>query len=160
MGRVLSRAELSQVSQAEKAAGRQVVSTNGCFDILHVGHARILKQARDLGQCLFVGVNSDASVRRLKGPERPINSESDRAELLASLSAVDFVYIFDEDTPVDFLSEVKPNIHVKGADYNAAQLAETPVVEKFGGRVELLALVPLKSTTALVEKIKTTEACP
>lgn len=158
MGRLLNKAELAQVSQAEKQAGRKVVSTNGCFDILHVGHSRILKQARDLGDCLFVGVNSDASVRRLKGPERPINTQADRAELLAGLSAVDFVYIFDEDTPVDFLTEVKPNIHVKGADYSAGALAETPVVEKFGGRVELLALVPQKSTTSLVEKIKACES--
>jgi glycerol-3-phosphate cytidylyltransferase len=93
-------------------------------------------------------------VKRLKGPDRPINSEADRAELLASLGAVDYVYIFPEDTPVEFLTEVKPNIHVKGADYTTGQLAETPVVESFGGKVQLLALVPMKSTTALVEKIK------
>jgi len=154
MGRILSQSELAAVAVEEKKQGRKVVSTNGCFDILHVGHARILKQARELGDCLFVGVNSDASVKRLKGPDRPINSEADRAELLASLGAVDYVYIFPEDTPVEFLTEVKPNIHVKGADYTTGQLAETPVVESFGGKVQLLALVPMKSTTALVEKIK------
>lgn len=157
MGRILHQSELAQAAEAAKTQNKKVVSTNGCFDILHVGHARILKQARELGDCLFVGLNSDASVKRLKGSERPINNEADRAELLASLSAVDFVYIFDEDTPVDFLKAVKPNIHVKGADYSAADLAETPVVESFGGVVKLLALVPLKSTTALVEKIKTSE---
>jgi glycerol-3-phosphate cytidylyltransferase len=119
-----------------------------------VGHARVLKQARELGDCLFVGLNSDGSVQKLKGPERPINSEADRAELLASLKAVDYVFVFSEDTPVEFLKMLKPDIHTKGADYTSAQLAETPVVESFGGQVKLLALVPQKSTTSLVEKIK------
>lgn len=154
MGRVVQASELETVAQAERQAGHKVVTTNGCFDILHLGHARILQQARELGNCLIVGVNSDSSVSRLKGPDRPINPESDRAELLAHLGCVDYVYIFDEDTPVEFLKIVKPNIHVKGADYSAAQLAETPVVESFGGEVRLLSLVPNKSTTSMVDKIK------
>lgn len=155
MGRILhSREELRQAAEKERKQGRVIVSTNGCFDILHVGHARVLKQARELGDCLFVGLNSDASVQKLKGPERPINNENDRAELLASLGAVDYVFVFSEDTPVEFLKELKPNIHTKGADYTTAELAETPVVESFGGQVKLLALVPQKSTTSLVEKIK------
>lgn len=156
MGRILhSREELTQAAEAERRSGHKIVSTNGCFDILHVGHARVLKQARELGDCLFVGLNSDGSVQKLKGPERPINSEADRAELLASLTAVDYVFVFSEDTPVEFLKMLKPDIHTKGADYTSAQLAETPVVESFGGQVKLLALVPQKSTTSLVEKIKT-----
>jgi rfaE bifunctional protein nucleotidyltransferase chain/domain len=156
MGRILhSREELTQAAEAERRSGHKIVSTNGCFDILHVGHARVLKQARELGDCLFVGLNSDGSVQKLKGPERPINSEADRAELLASLTAVDYVFVFSEDTPVEFLKMLKPDIHTKGADYTSAQLAETPVVESFGGQVKLLALVPQKSTTLLVEKIKT-----
>ena len=155
MGRILhSREELRQAAEKERKQGRVIVSTNGCFDILHVGHARVLKQARELGDCLFVGLNSDASVQKLKGPERPINNENDRAELLASLGAVDYVFVFSEDTPVEFLKELKPNIHTKGADCTTAELAETPVVESFGGQVKLLALVPQKSTTSLVEKIK------
>jgi rfaE bifunctional protein nucleotidyltransferase chain/domain len=155
MGRILhSREELTQAAEAERRSGHKIVSTNGCFDILHVGHARVLKQARELGDCLFVGLNSDGSVQKLKGPERPINSEADRAELLASLKAVDYVFVFSEDTPVEFLKMLKPDIHTKGADYTSAQLAETPVVESFGGQVKLLALVPQKSTTSLVEKIK------
>jgi rfaE bifunctional protein nucleotidyltransferase chain/domain len=155
MGRILhSREELTQAAEAERRSGHKIVSTNGCFDILHVGHARVLKQARELGDCLFVGLNSDGSVQKLKGPERPINSEADRAELLASLKAVDYVFVFSEDTPVEFLKMLKPDIHTKGADYTSAQLAETPVVESFGGQVKLLALVHQKSTTSLVEKIK------
>lgn len=154
LGKVVTAEELSLIAEAEKKKGRKVVTTNGCFDILHVGHARILQQARELGDCLFVGLNSDDSVKRLKGPTRPINNEVDRAELLAHLGSVDYVYVFGEDTPVEFLKMVKPNVHVKGADYTAAQLAETPVVESFGGKVTLLPLVPSKSTTSLVEKIK------
>lgn len=155
MGRILNTVEeLNQAAAAERASGHRLVSTNGCFDILHVGHARVLKQARELGDCLFVGLNSDDSVSRLKGPRRPINNEHDRAELLASLASVDYVFVFSEDTPVEFLKVLKPDIHTKGADYSADALAETPVVESFGGRVQLLALVPQKSTTSLVEKIK------
>lgn len=134
--------------------GKTIVSTNGCFDILHVGHVRILKQSKALGNILVVGINSDASVKRLKGEDRPINNQDDRAELLSSLECVDFVSIFDEGTPVEFLKSVKPNIHVKGADYKPENLEETPVVESFGGEVRILPLVPQKSTTSLVEKIR------
>ena len=154
MGRVLSSNELSKIALEEKKQGHKVVSTNGCFDILHVGHARILKEARQLGDCLFVGLNSDASVKRLKGESRPINNQQDRAELLSHLKSVDYVYIFDEDTPVEFLKMVQPNVHVKGADYSKERLEETPVVESFGGEVVLLPLVPAKSPTSLVDKIK------
>jgi len=144
MGRILhSPEELRTAAEAERLSGRKIVSTNGCFDILHVGHARVLKQARELGDCLFVGLNSDASVQKLKGPERPINNEADRAELLASLNAVDYVFVFSEDTPIEFLKMLKPDIHTKGADYTTDQLAETPVVESFGGQVKLLALCEL-----------------
>ena len=157
MGQVITRQKLAQLADEERKKGRVIVTTNGCFDILHVGHARILKEARALGDCLFVGLNSDDSVRRLKGAERPINNEQDRAEMLAHLASVDYVYVFEEDTPVEFLKMVKPNIHVKGADYSTDKLAETPVVESFGGIVKLLALVPQKSTSSLVEKIKTAQ---
>lgn len=155
MGRVLTAEELTKIAREAKANGRKVVTTNGCFDILHVGHARILQEAKGLGEILIVGLNSDASVKRLKGPERPINNENDRAEMLAHLASVDYVYIFKEDTPVEFLKLVKPDIHTKGADYTTDKLAETPVVESFGGVVKLLALVPQKSTSSVVEKIKT-----
>jgi rfaE bifunctional protein nucleotidyltransferase chain/domain len=132
---------------------KRVVTTNGCFDLLHVGHVRSLKSARELGDVLVVGLNSDDSVRRLKGSSRPLNCQDDRAEILASLACVDYVHIFDEDTPVEFIKAVKPNVHAKGGDYSPSQLAETPVVESFGGRVHIIELVPGRSTTGLVQKM-------
>lgn len=154
---LLSRDKLASMrDQIEGSGDAKIVTTNGCFDILHVGHVRILKQSKELGDILLVGINSDDSVKRLdKGPERPINKAEDRAELLLSLECVDYVTIFDEDTPVEFLKAVKPDIHVKGSDYKPEDLAETPVVEAGGGRVHILSLVPGHSTTNLVNKIKT-----
>ena len=154
MGLVLSRAELKEAILAQRDAGRKIVTTNGCFDILHVGHVRFLKQAQNLGDILVVGVNTDESVKRLKGPTRPLNSAEDRAEILAALECVDFVTLFPEDTPVEFLKIVKPNFHAKGADYKTSDLAETPVVESFGGQVKIIELVPEKSTTGMVAKIR------
>ncbi|MGH9548246.1 MAG: D-glycero-beta-D-manno-heptose 1-phosphate adenylyltransferase, partial [Terriglobales bacterium] len=133
--------------------GQRIVTTNGCFDILHVGHIRFLKAAKEQGDVLALGLNSDASVRRLKGESRPINNENDRAEVLAALACVDFISIFDEDTPVEFIKAARPNVHVKGADYKPSDLAETPVVEALGGTVHIVALVPGRSTTSLVQKI-------
>jgi glycerol-3-phosphate cytidylyltransferase len=153
-GRVVEAKELIEAADQARKNGKRVVTTNGCFDILHIGHVRILNQARAEGDVLFLGLNSDASVKRLKGADRPINNQSDRGELLANLRSVDYVYIFSEDTPVEFLKMVKPDIHIKGADYTSDKLAETPVVESFGGVVKLLPLVPQKSTTGLVQKIK------
>ncbi len=152
--RVLSREQLSKKIEELRKSGKNIVTTNGCFDILHVGHVRTLERARAFGDVLVVGLNSDASVKKLKGETRPIMPQADRAELLASLRCVDYVSIFDEDTPVEFLKAIKPNVHVKGADYTPASLAETPVVESFGGRVEILELVPGRSTTSLVDKVK------
>jgi len=154
MGTVLTRESLGEHIDGLRKQGKRIVTTNGCFDILHVGHVRILKQSKALGDILVVGINSDASVRALKGPERPINNQNDRAELLSSLECVDVVSIFDEGTPVEFIKVVKPDIHVKGADYKPQDLEETPVVEALGGRVEILPLVPQKSTTSLVQKIR------
>lgn len=154
MGEVVRREDLFALGEKLRAEGKKVVSTNGCFDILHVGHCRILQQSRQLGDVLIVGLNSDDSVRKLKGPQRPINSQDDRAEVLAALACVDYVTVFGEDTPVEFLKELRPSIHVKGADYKPSDLAETPVVESFGGRVEILKLVPGRSTTNLVSKIR------
>ncbi len=154
MGTVLTRDSLAAHIDQLRGQGKRIVSTNGCFDILHVGHVRILKQSKELGDILVVGINSDASVKKLKGEDRPINSQDDRAELLSSLECVDIVSIFDEGTPVEFLKVVKPDIHVKGADYKPQDLEETPVVESFGGKVKILPLVPQKSTTSLVEKIR------
>ncbi len=154
MGLVLSREELREVIRAQRDFKKTIVTTNGCFDILHVGHVRYLKEAKKLGDILIVGVNTDASVKRLKGEKRPLNSEQDRAEILASLECVDFVTLFAEDTPVEFLKVIKPDFHVKGGDYDPKDLAETPVVQSFGGQVKIIDLVPEKSTTALLSKIE------
>lgn len=152
--KIVARQNLEELADQLRKTGKTLVTTNGCFDILHVGHTRILQQAKALGDVLVVGINSDASVRALKGESRPINNEDDRAEMLAALACVDYVTVFGEGTPVEFLKLVKPNVHVKGADYKPENLAETPIVESFGGRVEILALVPGKSTTNVVSKIQ------
>lgn len=131
----------------------KVVFTNGCFDILHVGHARYLKEARALGDLLVVGMNTDASVKRLKGPERPIQSESDRSELLASLTAVDFVILFDEDTPTRLIEKVAPDILVKGGDWPVEKIEGHKFVLARGGEVKSLAFHPGHSTTSLIERI-------
>lgn len=153
MGQVVTRNELSKIANELRGSGKRIVTTNGCFDLLHIGHIRILKAARNLGDILIIGLNSDNSVKRLKGPKRPITRADERAEILASLECVDYVSIFDEDTPVEFLKAVKPDIHVKGSDHKPDNLAETPVVESFGGQVKILPLVRDKSTTAIVSQI-------
>jgi rfaE bifunctional protein nucleotidyltransferase chain/domain len=153
MGTVVTKSVLVEIAAELKSSGKKVVSTNGCFDILHVGHVRFLQAAKSLGDVLVVGLNTDASVRRLKGAQRPIQNENDRAEILASLACVDYVCLFDEDTPIEFLKVLKPDVHAKGADYKPSDLAETPVVEDLGGKVEIIELVPGRSTTKIVERI-------
>jgi rfaE bifunctional protein nucleotidyltransferase chain/domain len=152
--RILTRQELARVADELRAAGKKIVTTNGCFDILHVGHVRVLNAARELGDVLIVGVNSDESVRKLKGPTRPVNSEQDRAEVLANLKAVDYVTVFSEDTASELLQAIKPDVYAKGADYTNATLPETPTVQSYGGEIAFLELVPGKSTTAIVAKIQ------
>lgn len=132
-----------------------VVFTNGVFDVLHRGHATYLAQARALGASLVVGVNTDASARRLgKGPDRPLNNEADRATLLAALESVSMVTWFDEDTPVELLRALRPQIYVKGGDYDMRTLAETALVESWGGRALAIPFVDGYSTTALVSRIR------
>lgn len=145
--------DLEQIQAAR--SGRTLVFTNGVFDILHAGHVQYLEAARALGDLLIVGVNDDESVRRLnKGPERPINPLVDRMAVLAALRCVDGVLAFSEDTPVELISRLRPDIHVKGGDYDAASLPETPVVEAGGGRVVILPLLPGRSTTGIVRKLR------
>ncbi|MCG6168019.1 D-glycero-beta-D-manno-heptose 1-phosphate adenylyltransferase [Leptospira sp. FAT2] len=132
---------------------RKIVFTNGCFDLVHKGHITYLSQARELGDFLWVGVNADSSVKRLKGEQRPVVGEDDRALLLSNLRFVDAVTIFPQDTPLDLIRLVKPAVHVKGGDYKAEDLPETPVVRQFGGEVKILPFVPGKSTSLLIEKI-------
>lgn len=147
------RSELASLLQEAKADGDIVVTTNGCFDVLHLGHLRYLQAARQLGDLLVVAVNSDSSVRQLKGANRPLVPERERAEMLAGLECVDYVVIFPEETPISLLSELKPNIHVKGGDYKLEQLIERDVVEANGGKVTVGLNVPGKSTTNLIEVI-------
>jgi rfaE bifunctional protein nucleotidyltransferase chain/domain len=131
------------------------VFTNGVFDVLHRGHASYLAQARSLGGSLVVALNSDASAKRLgKGPDRPLNNESDRAALMAALESVSLVTWFDEDTPLELITELRPDLLVKGGDYDMAQLAETQVVLAYGGRAQAIPFVDGYSTTALVQKIR------
>jgi D-beta-D-heptose 7-phosphate kinase/D-beta-D-heptose 1-phosphate adenosyltransferase len=135
-----------------RAAGRSVVFTNGCFDVLHRGHVRYLRQARALGDVLVVAVNSDASVARLKGPGRPVNSAEDRCAVLAALSVVDHVAIFDEDTPVRLVAAVRPDVYVKGGDYTVGDLPEAAVVDRYGGEVRILAYLPGRSSTQILNR--------
>ncbi len=139
-----------------REAGGCLVFTNGCFDLLHPGHVSYLRTARSLGDALVVGLNSDASVRKLKGPSRPVVSEADRAMVLDALESVDAVVIFDEDTPVRLLRELKPAIYVKGGDYRVEDLPEAEVAAKIGAEVKVLSFETGYSTTALIEKIRTT----
>lgn len=142
------------VEKLNEKRDKTIVFTNGCFDIFHVGHARYLKDASKLGDYLVVGVNSDSSVKRLKGEERPIVSENERMELLAALEFVSFVVMFDEDTPYNLISKIKPNIITKGGDYNPDEVVGKDIVESYGGKVVICPLVQGKSTTNIIEKIK------
>ncbi len=132
---------------------KKIVFTNGCFDILHVGHVRYLKAAKALGDVLIVGLNTDASVKKLKGNDRPINTETDRAEVLLALEAVDHVVLFGEQTAESLIAEVKPNIYVKGGDYTLETLPEAKIVQSYGGRVEFIPMVAGRSTTNVINKI-------
>ncbi|MBR0285287.1 MAG: D-glycero-beta-D-manno-heptose 1-phosphate adenylyltransferase [Selenomonadaceae bacterium] len=146
--------DIASFCETLRRGGKKIVFTNGCFDILHAGHVRYLAAARALGDCLVLGLNTDASVRRIKGPERPINSETDRAEVADALKAVDYVVLFDEPTAEQVIGKVRPDIYVKGGDYTLETLPEAKIVQSYGGRVEFIALVAGRSTTNVIEKIK------
>lgn len=160
MGKIVSQDELVQIAAREKRAGRRVVFTNGCFDLLHPGHVRCLADARRLGELLIVAVNSDQSVRGNKGEERPLVPQQDRAEVLAALASVDYVTIFDEPTPRALISRVLPSILVKGADWALDQVAGREEVEAAGGQVISIPLAQGYSTTRLVEKIRNSAPKP
>ena len=140
---------------ALRASGKKLAVTNGCFDILHLGHVTYLENARNFGDALLIGVNSDAAVRGLKGPTRPVNSETDRASVLAALQSVDGVCIFADTTATKFLAAAQPDLYIKGGDYTLETLNqdERRAVESAGGKIILVPFVPGKSTTALLEKI-------
>jgi rfaE bifunctional protein nucleotidyltransferase chain/domain len=152
MGIFYRKDELVAARSRWRASGKTVVFTNGCYDLVHPGHVRLLEQARNLGDVLVLGLNTDASVRRYKGPKRPVTREADRVEVACSLDAVDAVVLFDEDTPRELIAELLPDVLVKGADW-AHFIAGREEVEAAGGRVLPLALEPGYSTTGVIEKI-------
>lgn len=157
MGIFLPQTELIRRLTDQRATGKRIVFTNGCFDLLHVGHIRYLQEARALGDLLVVGVNSDSSVRTLsKGPDRPIVPDLQRAEVLAALACVDYVTLFDEPDPLRLISDLQPDILAKGGDWRPDQIIGRQVVERRGGRVVSIPLVPNISTTTLVRRIRGT----
>jgi D-beta-D-heptose 7-phosphate kinase/D-beta-D-heptose 1-phosphate adenosyltransferase len=153
MGEVLSRGQMKRKADELRASGKKIVFTNGCFDLLHVGHTRYLRNARELGDVLIVGLNSDSSVRKIKGEGRPIVPEGERAEVLASLACVDYVVVFEEDRPDSLLKSIRPHIHVKGGDYSIQDIPERKSVESHGGKVVILKKVERHSTRNIIQKI-------
>jgi len=151
-GGLMPLSKIRTLVKKAKSKGLTVVTTNGCFDILHLGHIRYLSWAKRQGDLLIVGVNSDASVRRLKGPKRPLNAARERAELVAALKPVDAVFIFNETTPTIWLKVLKPHLHVKGADRAMREIIEKRVVEQGGGRILLAPYIKDRSTTTIVKK--------
>lgn len=145
--------ELKEIIKNLKKQNKKIVTTNGVFDILHLGHVKYLQEAKKLGDILIVAINSDSSVKQIKGPKRPINNQEARAEVLSALEFVDYVVIFNETNPVKILSEIKPNIHVKGGDYKINQIIEKNVVEKNNGKIVLIPEIKGYSTTDLINKI-------
>lgn len=152
-GKILPRKELATLLEPLRLAGKSIVFTNGCFDLLHAGHVKYLQQARALGDLLVLGLNSDDSIRRLKGPKRPLLEESERAQILAALDCIDYLTIFDEDTPLELLHLVRPDILAKGGDYQPDEVVGKELVESYGGRVELIRFVDGKSTTNIIDKV-------
>jgi D-beta-D-heptose 7-phosphate kinase/D-beta-D-heptose 1-phosphate adenosyltransferase len=158
MGRVVSRQELLDIRARLKKENRRVVFTNGCFDILHRGHVDYLEKAKGLGDVLIVGLNTDTSVRRLKGSDRPVVDETDRAHVLAGLASVDFVCLFEEDTPQGLIEMIVPDVLVKGADWAVADVVGREVVEAAGGLVRTIEFLPNRSTSRIIEKIRSSSA--
>ncbi|MFQ6104378.1 MAG: D-glycero-beta-D-manno-heptose 1-phosphate adenylyltransferase [Candidatus Glassbacteria bacterium] len=152
--KILSIAELNPVLEKARAGGKKVVFTNGCFDILHRGHVYYLERARSLGDLLVVGLNSDASVTRIKGPGRPVFCELDRAQVLSSLTSVDFVVIFDEDTPLQLIERIRPDVLVKGGDWREDDIVGAKEVKQWGGTVVTIDYLKGYSTSRIIEALR------
>ena len=148
-------ADVLKLVENARSNGKKIVSTNGCFDILHKGHVSYLEESKSLGDFLIVAINADKSVRAIKGPERPINNEDDRAFVLSALKHVDAVVIFEENTPEEFLRQFKPEIHVKGADWKDKNIPEESIMKDWNGSVHYAGFVDGYSTTKIIEKSKT-----
>lgn len=152
MGQFVDRKKL-RLTCEQLRQSKQIVFTNGCFDILHIGHIKYLQEAKQQGDLLVVGVNTDASVQRLKGPSRPIQKEQDRAEILSALACVDFVTLFDEDTPLNLIQEIMPHVLVKGGDWKPEQIVGSDIVQAAGGKVLSLHFIEGRSTTNIVNSL-------
>ena len=153
-GKIKGLKELKIIVSGAKAEGEKVVFTNGCFDLLHRGHLHLLREAKKLGDLLVVAINSDRSVEKVKGPERPILSETERAELIAALEMVDYVVLFDEPDPYDVIRELRPNVLVKGGDWPKDKIIGTEVVEGRGGKVVVVPYLEGHSTSEMIERIR------
>lgn len=156
MKKIKSFREIEKISRELKREGKKIVFTNGCFDILHKGHIRLLKKAKSLGDILIVGLNTDTSVKRLKGKGRPFLRQSERAEILSALEMVDYVVLFPQDTPQKLIKIIKPDVLVKGGDYKKEEVVGRDVLKEYGGRIYIFPVVKGKSTTAIAERIRRT----
>lgn len=152
--KIKSRSALRRVAARARSAGKKIVFTNGCFDLLHAGHVVYLEKAKSFGDILILGLNSDASVRRLKGSRRPVNSEKDRLRVVAGLEALDYVTLFSEATPLHLIHQIRPDVLVKGADWKESQIAGAREVRSWGGKVKRVRLLPGRSTTGTLNKIQ------
>ncbi len=153
MGKIVTQEEIERIVREGQVQGKTYSATNGCFDILHVGHVRYLQKTKSLADYSIVMLNSDSSVKLIKGDSRPINNENDRAEILTALSCVDYVVLFKEKSPAELLEKIKPDIYTKGADYTLETLPERDIVKRAGIKVEFIEFVQGKSTTNIINKI-------
>ncbi len=153
LGKLVRQEDLDELLLGIRDSKQTIVTTNGCFDILHVGHVRYLQKTKTFADICIVALNSDKSIKSIKGPDRPINNEYDRAEILCALSCVDYVVLFDEDSPMNLLARLKPDVHTKGADYTVETLPEAKTIMDAGGRIEFISFVEGKSTSSIIEKI-------
>ncbi|RKZ22146.1 D-glycero-beta-D-manno-heptose 1-phosphate adenylyltransferase [bacterium] len=153
MGKVVDRKEIEKICEEERKKGKKIVFTNGCFDLIHRGHIEYLKKAKSYGDVLVIGLNTDDSVRRIKGEKRPIIPENDRAFILSSFYFVDYVVLFDEDTPLNLILQVKPDVLVKGGDYKKHEIVGAREVEGWGGEVVIIPYIKGQSTSGIIERI-------
>lgn len=151
--KIIPRPQIKNLMGDQKKQRQKIVFTNGCFDLLHVGHVRYLQEARTLGDCLVIGLNSDRSVRSIKDPHRPLIAEDQRAEVLAALECVDYVVLFDETDPLELIKEIRPDVLVKGADWPMNQIVGADLVHSYGGEVRRVKLVPSISTSEIINRI-------
>jgi rfaE bifunctional protein nucleotidyltransferase chain/domain len=151
--KIISRPQIIGLIADLKKKGQKIIFTNGCFDLIHVGHIRYLQEARTFGSCLVIGLNSDQSIRRIKDPARPLILEEQRAEVLAALECVDYVVLFDEDDPFQLIKEVRPDVLVKGADWSMDKIIGADLVSSYGGEVRRIELVPSISTSEIINRI-------